>query len=53
MGKSVEYAVAAVWEKVYAGQDITSSIKRLEEICPEEAAKVREEIKEYCHSFAD
>lgn len=53
MAKSIEYAVAAVWEKVYAGQDITSSIKRLEELSTKEAQKVREEIKEYCHSFAD
>ena len=53
MSKSVEYAVAVVWEKVYAQQDITSSIKCLEEISREEAEKVREEIAEYCFSLAD
>ena len=53
MAKSIQYAVAAVWEKVYAGQDITSSMANLEEISREEATKVREEIKDYCYSLTD
>ena len=53
MKHSTQYLVAQVWEKVYAQQDITGSIKCLEEISREEAEKVREEIAEYCFSLAD
>ena len=53
MKVSISYLEAQVWEKVYAGQDITRSIKQLEEVSREKAQEVREEITDYFLSFPD
>ena len=53
MKVSINYLVAQVWEKVHAGQDITSSIKQLEEVSREEAQKVREEINDFIYAETD
>ena len=53
MSKSISYLEAQVWEKVYAGQDITNSIKQLEEVSPEKAEEVREEINDFIYAETD
>lgn len=53
MNDAIQLTEAQVWEKVYAQQDITSSMRQLESLSREKAEEVRQEIIEYCNALSD
>jgi len=46
----LQMAEAAVWERFYNEQDITTVMQRLERMSPEKADEVREKIKDFIFS---